>query len=86
MSSDQPRTFTLTPDLAHLLDIRIATGGYGSADALFAAFLGQEAGVPMTRAALEGWPFGGGECGALIRSRDWAATALGPIDGWSLEL
>ncbi|WP_139139440.1 hypothetical protein, partial [Sphingobium phenoxybenzoativorans] len=85
MSSDKPHSFTLTPDLAHLLDTRIAAGGYGNADALFAAVLGQEAGVPATRAALEGWPFGGGECGALIRARDWAATALGPIHSWSLE-
>ena len=25
---------------------------------------------------------GGGEAGALIRARDWAATPLGPSDGW----
>lgn len=28
------------------------------------------------------WPPGGGEMGALIRAHDWAATPLGPIEGW----
>ncbi|MFC3693189.1 response regulator [Chenggangzhangella methanolivorans] len=35
---------------------------------------------------MDGWPYAGGDCGALIRSRDWSRTPLGPIDGWSLEL
>ena len=29
---------------------------------------------------------GGGECGRLIATRDWAATPLGPIAGWSQSL
>jgi PAS domain S-box-containing protein len=32
------------------------------------------------------WLVGGGELGALIRSKDWAATPLGPIDGWPQSL
>lgn len=28
------------------------------------------------------WPPGGGETGALIRSRDWSGTPLGPPAGW----
>ncbi len=32
------------------------------------------------------WPPGGGECGALIRARDWSDTPLGPVDRWSPEL
>ncbi|MFS0773630.1 PAS domain-containing protein [Sphingomonas sp. 1P08PE] len=30
----------------------------------------------------EAWPAGGGECGRLIRDRDWSATSLGPIQTW----
>ena len=29
---------------------------------------------------------GGGEMGALMRSMDWAATALGPVEGWPQSL
>ncbi|CAN5527679.1 hypothetical protein BH09PSE5_BH09PSE5_32670 [soil metagenome] len=29
---------------------------------------------------------GGGEAGALIRSHDWASTALGPVEGWPPSL
>ena len=29
---------------------------------------------------------GGGDTGALIRSRDWSATPLGPVDGWPQSL
>lgn len=32
------------------------------------------------------WPQGGGEMGERIRSHDWAATPLGPIESWSAEL
>ena len=32
------------------------------------------------------WPRGGGETGALIRTFDWAATGLGPIDLWPQSL
>lgn len=32
------------------------------------------------------WPVAGGECGAIIRKRDWSGSPLGPIDLWSLEL
>jgi two-component sensor histidine kinase len=34
----------------------------------------------------DSFPFGGGEMGALIRSRDWSATGLGPISGWPQSL
>ena len=32
------------------------------------------------------WPIGGGECGAMIRAFDWAATLLGPIADWPCSL
>src|SRR5438105_14324355 len=28
------------------------------------------------------WPAGGGALGALIRTHDWAATPLGPVENW----
>ncbi len=28
------------------------------------------------------WPSCGGEAAALVRTRDWSATPLGPVDGW----
>ncbi|MFK3736616.1 PAS domain-containing protein [Massilia sp. TN1-12] len=36
--------------------------------------------------AFSNWPAGGGETGALIRTHDWAATPLGPIDAWPVAL
>src|SRR6476661_797867 len=32
------------------------------------------------------WLQGGGEMGALIRSLDWGATPIGPIESWSPAL
>ena len=32
------------------------------------------------------FPFGGGEMGALIRSRDWSSAGLGPISEWPQSL
>ncbi|MBW8295304.1 response regulator [Sphingopyxis sp.] len=32
------------------------------------------------------WPVAGGACGAIIRTRDWSGSPLGPVDLWSLEL
>lgn len=34
----------------------------------------------------DGFPFGGGEVGALMRVRDWSDTGLGPISGWPQSL
>ncbi|KKC34373.1 chemotaxis protein CheY [Devosia psychrophila] len=33
-----------------------------------------------------GWPHSGGDCGALIRNRDWSNCSLGPTSEWSPEL
>lgn len=33
-----------------------------------------------------GWPPAGGECGALLRQRDWSTTPLGVVDAWSPAL
>ena len=37
-------------------------------------------------AAAPPWPPGGGEMGARIRAHDWAATPLGPVEGWPESL
>ncbi|HEX6414059.1 MAG TPA: hypothetical protein VFZ94_13470 [Burkholderiales bacterium] len=29
---------------------------------------------------------GGGECGALMRAKDWSSTGLGPPGGWPQSL
>jgi two-component sensor histidine kinase len=34
----------------------------------------------------DGFPFGGGEVGALMRVRDWSDTGLGPISRWPQSL
>src|ERR1051325_3143232 len=36
--------------------------------------------------SMPSWPEGGGEMGSLIRSHDWAATPIGPIETWSPAL
>ena len=47
--------------------------------------MGQQvtAGTGVAEAADDlSWLSGGGEMGQLIRSMDWSATALGPLQGW----
>ncbi|MBP1807055.1 PAS domain S-box protein [Rubellimicrobium aerolatum] len=39
-----------------------------------------------TRDDAPGWPPGEGEMARLIRARDWAATPLGPVEGWPRSL
>ena len=40
----------------------------------------------ITRPLAADWLVGGGEMGALIRAKDWAATPLGPIESWPQSL
>ena len=42
--------------------------------------------MPARASAAPGFLAGGGEAGALMRSLDWAATALGDPDGWPQPL
>lgn len=39
-----------------------------------------------TDQTLSPWPVGGGLCGEIVRTFDWARTSLGPIDGWPQHL
>ncbi|WP_232536905.1 sensor histidine kinase [Cystobacter fuscus] len=40
----------------------------------------------MSRASRMDWLSGGGEMGELIRSMDWSATPLGPVESWPQSL
>ncbi|MEG3177461.1 PAS domain-containing protein [Sphingomonas sp. RB3P16] len=83
------REIRIPAELDGIIADRLATGDYGDAGDVVAAALtllrdrDAPARADAPRAA---WPHGGGECGALIGARDWSATALGAVDGWSIEL
>ncbi len=80
MAGRTPSDVSLSPDLARLIADAVATGDYADADAVV------RAGLRALRPDLTGWPAGGGECGALIRERDWRRTPLGPVGRWSHEM
>ncbi|WP_419899430.1 PAS domain-containing protein [Roseomonas sp. USHLN139] len=87
MSSSQFRNVSLPPDLEQFVRDSLAAGRYGTAEDMVGAALrglrGQDAAAVAQPSA---WPPGGGECGALVRERDWAGTSLGPVSGWSPAL
>src|SRR6266404_2814089 len=47
---------------------------------------GSGASVRRQETKTQDWLVGGGEMGKLIRSMDWSATSLGPIESWSQSL
>ena len=47
---------------------------------------GYGASVRRQESKAQDWLVGGGEMGKLIRSMDWSATPLGPIESWSQSL
>src|SRR5437660_1495268 len=47
---------------------------------------GYGASVRRQESKTQDWLVGGGETGKLIRSMDWSATPLGPIESWSQSL
>ena len=51
-----------------------------------AASLLSAADEPRPGVTKSAWPQAGGECGALIRARDWSATSLGAVGEWSPAL
>ncbi len=78
------RTVTLPSDLGSYID-DLAAAGHGDATAIIRTALERmrERDTPTRPAEIL---IGGGECGMLVRQRDWSATALGPIDSWPAEL
>lgn len=87
MPARQTRNVSLTPEFEQFINDCLASGDYGNASEVVRAALKllrqQEGQVPVQTPF---WPAGGGECGALIRQRDWSGTSLGPISGWSSAL
>ena len=81
----QSRNVSLTPELERFIVDRLGSGDYANASEVVRAGLRalRDARAPRT---VRGWPVGGGECGALIRDRDWAATPLGAAEHWSPAL
>jgi PAS domain S-box-containing protein len=89
MTLRQTKDVSLPPELEAFIAERIGSGEYVDASDMMRAALEalRDGEATVKRAPAPGtWPFDGGECGALIRSRDWSLTPLGPIRGWSLEL
>lgn len=88
MTNRPSRNVSLTSELESFIAASVDSGDYADASDVVQAGLRalRDGDGPARRFVQAGWPHGGGECGALIRERDWAATPLGPIDGWTLEL
>ncbi len=88
MAQRQSRNVSLTPELEAFIRDSLATGDYANAsEVVRAALCRLRDGSPLPAASsILDWPKGGGECGALIRSRNWHQSLLGPIEGWSLEM
>lgn len=87
MSIRQSRNVSLTPELESFITSQLASGDYANASEVVRSALRQLRDGPGQSSALPvGWPIAGGECGALIRTKDWVSTPLGPLDGWPLAL
>jgi PAS domain S-box-containing protein len=88
MAIRQSRNISLTPELDAFVEERLTSGDFGNASEVVRTALkllrdrgdAPEAGNPAQ------WPIGGGECGHLIRERDWSRTPLGAIDRWPAAL
>jgi PAS domain S-box-containing protein len=88
MIDRQPRHVPLTPEFEEFITNSLASGDFVDASDVVRAALHalRDATSASRPAALPGWPIGGGECGALIREKNWAAISLGPVETWSHEL
>ena len=64
-----------------LADECLASGRFDEADLVSAARRLMFRATPTSA-----WPMAGGECGALLRERDWSQSPLGPVERWSQEL
>ncbi|RZM09003.1 MAG: hypothetical protein EOP67_70800, partial [Sphingomonas sp.] len=73
---DSSRTISLPADLGSYLDE--LTGGVAIVRTALQQMRDRDAGSAAPAEIL----IGGGECGMLVRQRDWSATSLGPIDSW----
>ena len=80
-------TVSLPPELAGYID-ELTAAGHGDPTAIIRTALLQmrDRGAPVPAPLSAENLIGGGECGLLVRQRDWSATALGPIESWPAEL
>ncbi len=88
MMTGPMQNIALTPDLEDFVSEQLASGHYADSSEVVRAALKvlrdrPRLSTPKERTA---WPVAGGECGALIRERDWAATSLGAVDTWPVEM
>ena len=88
MTNRQSRNVSLTPELETFIADRLASGDYANASEVVRAGLRALRDGPSSpqRPLPKDWPAGGGECGALIRERDWSRTVLGSAETWSPEM
>ncbi|MGV1760490.1 PAS domain-containing protein [Rhizobium sp. A22-96] len=79
---------SLTPELEGFISERLASGDYANASEVVRAALRSLKAVATAPqpALIDGWPKGGGECGSIIREKDWTQSPLGAIPTWSHEL
>lgn len=88
MMTGPMQNIALTPDLEDFVSEQLASGHYADPSEVVRAALKVLRDRPRlsTPKKRTGWPVAGGECGALIRERDWAATSLGAVDTWPVEM
>ena len=80
------RNVSLTAEFEAFIADSLASGDYANASEVVRTGLGALRDAAIRPAAMPDWPVDGGECGALIRERDWSRTSLGAAGAWSREL
>ena len=86
MQSRLTRNVSLTSEFETFIIDSLASGDYANASEVVRAGLRALRDAAIRPAAMPDWPVDGGECGALIRERDWSRTSLGAVGAWSREL
>jgi len=88
MASRQSRNVSLTPELEGFINDSLASGDYANASEVVRAALRllRDRASATSRTSVSDWPIGGGECGTLIREKDWRLSGMGAVDTWSHEL
>ncbi len=87
MAQRRSRNVSLTPELEGFINDSLASGDYANAsEVVRAALCSLRGGGTAPRPVGTEWLKGGGECGELVRSKDWHKSLAGPIEGWSTEM
>nr|WP_277967741.1 PAS domain-containing protein [Sphingomonas echinoides] len=84
---------SLPPQYTSFIEEQVASGAYRDSESVVAAALdllrARETAQPADIQPQPGahpWPHEGGDCGSILRARDWSKTVLGPIADWPAEL